>query len=284
VPVAEKVAQDTPTPSGQQVILTLGNGQQVLLADNAAATQAMQADAAIVQASDSQLVYQAGAMRDRVVYNKIQTPNGKQFSLQLSDGSKIWLNAASAIRFPTHFHADIREVELLAGEAYFEVAKRTSQPFMVKVHNAAHQEMTVQVLGTHFNISAYAEDDEVKTTLVEGSVLVKAGVEKHKLQPGWQARMGNHSLQERLQIDKQVDLSMVTGWRHGMFYFRNADPMSVLRTIARWYDVKLAVNNVAGVGIFNGELERTTPISTVVHLLNESGFKIKLQGNTLSTE
>ncbi|NII26120.1 hypothetical protein HB364_13585 [Pseudoflavitalea sp. X16] len=268
-------------PSKDQVVLTLANGEQVIMSGNA--TIPAQRGVSLDRPDSSQLIYTAdGRARDELAYNTIHTPNGRQFTVKLGDGTKIWLNAASVIRFPVSFNAAVRTVEL-TGEAYFEVAPDKEKPFIVQVRSGQKEDMQVKVLGTHFNISAYNEDDTIRTTLLEGSVQVEKSGAQMRLVPGQQARLAEGNTQ--FSLLRNVNMNEVIGWKEGMFYFRNADPKTVLHTISRWYNLTPVIKmDPSRVGVFNAEVKHTTPLPVILHLLKESGFKIRLEGGTLIAE
>jgi len=214
-------------PGGNKAILTLSNGSKVTLNDSKNGLLATQAGALILK-KDSLLSYKSTAGKtDAVTYNTINTPNGGQYQLVLADGTRVWLNAASSLKFPTEFNGNNRTVEL-TGEAYFEVAKDKHKPFNVKTAN-----QTVQVLGTHFNVNSYTDEAVVKTTLLEGSVKVYSATASVLISPGQQALLSNN----QLLVNKDPDVNEVIAWKNGMFQFNEADIQTIMRQIARWYDI-----------------------------------------------
>ncbi|HEY9259959.1 FecR family protein, partial [Chitinophaga sp.] len=196
----------------------------------------------------------------------------KQYQLVLADGSSVWLNAASSVRFPAAFSGNVRRVEI-TGEAYFEVAPLLRNgkkvPFIVSTHG-----MEVQVLGTHFNVNAYPDERTIKTTLLEGSVIVTKGKTKQLLKPGEQARLdpGNN-----LVLYKDVDTDREIAWKNGYFSFDQADLSSVMRQISRWYDVDIVYAGQVPDRHFGGEISRTSRVSEVLKILEESKVHFKIE-------
>jgi transmembrane sensor len=181
--------------------------------------------------NNGQVAYKViGGKQSDVLFNTLTTPRGGQFRLALPDGSEVWLNAASSIKYPTAFTGKDRKVEI-TGEAYFEIAHDASKPFKVRVNG-----MEVNVLGTHFNINAYHDEAFVNTTLLQGKVsLTKAGAVA-LLRPGQQARVDNT---RSISVLNNVDVDQVVAWKNGYFSFEKADLQTVMRQIARWYDVDI---------------------------------------------
>src|SRR6185312_1588485 len=191
----------------------------------------------------------------------------------LSDGSKVWLNAESAITFPTAFTGNERKVTI-KGEAYFEVAHDASKPFQVTVNG-----MQVQVLGTHFNINAYEDDDYIKTTLLQGSVKVTKGNESVLIAPGEQAKVNNAS--GDIKIKKDVDLDEAVAWKNGFFYFSHADLQTVLRQFSRWYDVDVEYEGVLPKRLFEGKIQRSLNLSEALRILETNDVHFKIMGKKI---
>lgn len=260
------------TPGGNKAVLTLGNGTQVILDEAKNGNVASQGNTTIIKI-DGKLAYEKKGAANEVMYNTITTPRGGQYQLELADGSKIWLNASSSLRFPTAFPGKERMVEL-TGEGYFEVAKNTAQPFYVKVNN-----MQVEVLGTHFNIMAYADESAVNTTLLEGSVKIRTGNTTSLLKPGQQARLQ----QENIKIKEDVDVEEVVAWKNGFFQFdRNTNIQQVMRQISRWYDVDINYDGAVPKRSFGGKISRESNLSEVLKVLEVSKIHFKLEGKKLS--
>lgn len=219
------VAQQDIAPGGNKARLVLGNGQSVLL-DQAADGPLAAGSGEQVKKQDQVLVYGPGGTGS----NTLITPNGGQYQVQLADGTKVWLNAASSLQYPASFNGNDRTVTL-SGEAYFEVAEDAAHPFFVKVDG-----MTVQVLGTHFNINAYREEKLFTTSLTEGAVRVVSGSQRMILSPGEQTTLDQHS--GRLKRSAG-DVEDAIAWKNGIFTFKNDELSAVMRDISRWYDVEV---------------------------------------------
>ena len=210
-------------------------------------------------------------------YNQITTPKGGQYKLVLSDGTQVWLNAASALRFPLHFGSNQRKVEL-SGEAYFEVAKN-SVPFLVKT---ASQE--IKVLGTHFDVNAYDDEKSTRTTLLEGSVQVRRlqpDIRKKTqtllLKPGQQSRLDAGSLSV-LPIDAEEEVA----WKNGSMSFVNADIQSIMRQVSRWYNVEVVYSGNVPVRLFTGSISRKAKLSELLTILKLSKINFSLHGRQLT--
>jgi len=269
-------------PGGNKAMLTLANGSTIVLDSAGKGMLAQQGETVVNKTGDGLLAYNAaGAGHEAIGYNTVSTPRGGQYQVVLPDGSKVWLNAASSLHFPTAFAGAERNVEL-TGEAYFEIKKDKDKPFHVKVHD-----MQVEVLGTHFNVMAYDEEDSVKTTLVEGRVKVSQGAGMVMLSPSQQASLGKDGRQ--LVIDKNVNIDKAVAWTNGLFYFENEDIKTIMRQLARWYDVDvmLAYDNAASATLYkySGEISRQVPFSSVLHMLElAGGVSFKIEGNTITVK
>jgi ferric-dicitrate binding protein FerR (iron transport regulator) len=255
-------------PGGNKAILTLANGVQIILdsAGNGALTQ--QGNTKIIKLNNGQLSYNAlNEKPDQVLYNTISTPRGGQYQVVLADGSKVWLNAASSLRFPTSFTGNGREVTL-TGEGYFEVAHDAAKPFKVLANG-----VEIKVLGTHFNVNAYQDEATIKTTLLEGSVKVGKGGASKTITPGEQAQIENHdnSLNPKIMV-QSVDVDAAVAWKNGSFIFRGNDIQSVMRQLARWYDVEVSyqgnVTDEEFVGVINRS--RYENISEILDMLEKT--------------
>lgn len=228
------VKQEVLTPGSNKAMLTLADGTQIPLDSAANGSLAQQGNTQITN-TNGNLSYQSANNAGAVLYNTVTTPHGGQYQLTLADGSKVWLNAASSIRFPTAFTGKERQVSI-TGEAYFEIAQQANQPFSVQV-SAADRDMTVKVLGTSFNIMAYADEKAVKTALVEGAVQVQHGDQKNVLKPGLEA-----SLADKTFVIAPADLEETLAWKDGKFRFRGTNIKTIMRQLSRWYDMDVAYN------------------------------------------
>jgi len=253
-------------PGGSKAVLTLANGRQVILDDqhNDINTQ----DEAKITRTDSGTITYASTAGE-TLYHTLSTPRGGQFHVTLPDGSGVWLNAASSLRYPTSFAGKERKVEL-SGEAYFEIAPDASRPFTVKA-----EKLETQVLGTAFNIMAYADENAIRATLINGSVKVKAGDANMLLEPGVQASIstGGSTFQT-----SHPDLTEVLAWKNGQFHFVHANIKDVMRQLERWYDIKVSyAGNVENIG-FEGILSRKVTAQQLLETMEATGevhFDIK---------
>lgn len=256
--VAVQAPKKDVAPGGNKAVLTLADGTEISLDSAGNGLLAQQGHTRVIKSGNGQLQYDAPAAAGQTVYNKISTPRGGQFQITLPDGSRVWLNASSSLRYPAAFSGENRTVELL-GEAYFEVAKDARKPFQVRVG-----EMEVKVLGTHFNIMAYEDEEAVKTTLLEGAVEVKKSGSVKKLRPGQGASL--HRRSGVLELLPEVNTEEAVAWKNGYIQFEGADIRSAMRQIARWYDVEVIYKgNVPA--HFRGIVPRNVPVSQVLKML-----------------
>ncbi|GAA4332355.1 FecR family protein [Flaviaesturariibacter amylovorans] len=263
-------------PGGSKARLTLDDGRTIVLDSLANGVVAKQAGATILKTGAGQLAYDPGDDgTGDVVYNTLSIPFGGQYQLVLPDGTKTWLNSGSSIRYPTAFRGAVRKIEL-TGEAYFEVVKNASKPFIVDVARKAE----VEVLGTHFNINAYADEPAIATTLLEGSVRVtgSAARDSRRLEPGQQARI---DLQGRLSVNRQADLNQVMAWKNGIFNFENADLPAVLRQLARWYDIEIVYEAGVPRREFGGKIQRDLNLSQILRILEKNNVHYRTEGRRL---
>lgn len=249
-------------PGGDKAILTLADGRQIILDSAGNGLVARQGNTEIIKNQDGQLSYSfSGGNADTVPYNLLKTPRGGQYKLILPDGSKVWLNAASSLRYPVAFTGTERRVEI-TGEAYFEIAKDITKPFRVRLN-----QLEVEVLGTHFNINAYDDEESVRTTLLEGKVKITAAGQQQFLAPGQQGQLAAGG---KLKISNDVNLEETVAWKDGNFQFENSDIKSVMRQLARWYDVDVTYKgNVTK--HFIGGISRNVKLSQVLLMLQQTG-------------
>ena len=258
------------TPAISGAILTLADGSQIVL-DSLGNGQVAKQSNTTISNNDGQLIYKAqkGASS---VYNTMSTPKGQKYNLQLADGTKVWLNASSAIKFPTAFSGSTREVSI-TGEAYFEVSPDNKRPFIVDVRG-----MQVEVLGTHFNINAYNDEEVIRTTLLEGSVVITQSMKSKKLIPGQQAVVSKLGL---ISLEQNVNLAQVMSWKNGLFYFEDSSLQEVMREISRWYDVEVVYQEGIPERNFEGEIQRNLKLSEVLRILELNKVKFSLEGRTV---
>lgn len=260
-------------PGGTKAILTLSNGQRIVLDSVSGGKIAVQGTATIVRtgggigytsSNDSGKAGDSG----ETLYNTVTTPKGGQYAIELADGSKVWLNSASSIRFPTVFKGAERMVEL-TGEGYFEIRKNVRMPFSVLVG-----QMKVQVLGTHFDIMAYSDESTINTTLIEGAVAVRAGEQVQRLLPGEQVAL---AADHRMTL-RQADIEKTMAWKNGFFEFDQMDLAAIMRQVARWYDVEIVYQTAPDHTALGGSIGKGLSLAEVLNLLEADGlhhFKIE---------
>jgi transmembrane sensor len=262
-------------PGTNKATLTLSDGSSIDLTDSKKGLLSKQGSVAVGKSGEGEIVYNAKnveAKSTTILYNMISTPRGGQYQVVLSDGTKVWLNAASSIKFPTVFTGHERNVEL-RGEAYFEVAKNKDMPFKVAVGN-----MSVEVLGTHFNVEAYKDEELIKTTLLEGSVKLLTGNREAYLKPGQQGAL-NH--QQTFNI-RSVNTEEAIAWKNGYFIFNNENIQSIMKKIARWYDVEVIYNGKVDERDFGGTVSRFDSVTDVLKSLELTGtVHFKMEGRRI---
>lgn len=259
-------------PAGNKAMLTLGNGTVVDLSastDGAIAEQ----EGTTVNKQQALLIYDAGNGTVQPAINKLTVPRGGKYRLILPDGTKVWLNAASELRFPTAFPGEERVVEL-DGEGYFEVAPDADQPFIVKTAR-----LRVEVLGTHFNVKAYTDESTINTALLEGSVkIVTANGKSSLLKPGDLAKVtADHSI----SITREPDPGQAIAWKEGFFAFRNAEIAVILREIGRWYDVDIKHKGPLTRRRFTGKVSRSYSLAETLSILEASDLHFRQEGKNI---
>lgn len=260
-------------PGGNKAVLTLSNGEEIVLDSAAEGTLAQQGQAKVMKLANGQLSYKvSGSTAAATVYNTITTPRGGQYKLTLADGTHVWLNAASSLQYPAAFSGKERRV-VLSGEGYFEVAKNASMPFHVQV-----SAMDVEVLGTHFNINSYTNEGAIRTTLLEGSVKVGAGKQVRMLKPGQQSSLDSNGA---MKVQDHADVEAAVAWKEGMFQFKGADIETVLRQAERWYDVQFDYKG--GIAVrFSGQISRSANAEQLLKILELTGkVKFEIHGKTI---
>ena len=254
-------------PGGNRATLTLGNGRVVAL-DSATGT-IQEGGIPLIHLGNGQLSYAAtdaaAGATETVEYNVLKTPPGGQYRLILPDGSQVWLNAASSLRFPTRFSGAQRNVSL-EGEAFFDIAPDAAAPFQV-----ATGQMQVQVLGTSFNCMSYADEPAAEITLVTGKIQV--GTEN--LLPGQQARRNNTT--GTFQLKSNVSIDDIIAWKNGQFRFQEADIQTVLRQIGRWYNLEIVYEGNISAEKFTGEIPRNSSIEELTRILQLSNIRFTIQ-------
>ncbi|MGN7721711.1 FecR family protein [Chitinophaga sp. 22620] len=258
------------SPGGNRAVLTLGNGQRIVLDSAANGTLFSQGGIQAVKLDSGALAYNMGGTGAEIQMHTLSTPVGGQFRITLSDGTAIWLNAASTLKFPSSFTGGERAVEI-TGEAYFEVAKNKAMPFKVMFNGSS-----VEVLGTHFNIMAYPDEARSKVTLLEGSVAVSNPSGRQLLRPGMQALVGSSITTGPANVEEAV------AWKNGLFIFDNEDIHSIMRKLARWYDVKPEYADAMQGVTFSGTVSRYSNVSGVLEMLEMTeSVRFELQGGAI---
>ena len=262
-------------PGTTKAVLTLADGSRITLDSARFGELAVQGKTSVMH-NNGTIKYVGSQdpvekmVARNVLYNTMTTGLGEQSPpLTLSDGTQVWLNALSSIRFPVVFTGNTREVEI-TGEAFFDIAKDQSKPFHVK-----SKDQDIEVLGTQFNINSYPDEPDSRTTLVQGKIKVIAGQEL-VLEPGQQA-----SVHEGIRLVKDADIDQALAWKTGLFNFNHADLPTVLRQLSRWYDIDVKFEGQIPVRAFHGKITRDLQLSQVIHLLQDVKVKFRIEGKTL---
>lgn len=263
-------------PGFNKATLTLADGSNIDLNAARSGLLSKQGGVLVDKAGNGKLVYDANSAngdKGAALNNILTTPRGGQYQLILSDGTKVWLNAASSLKFPAVFTGKERNVELV-GEAYFEVAKNKNMPFRVSTGK-----LNIEVLGTHFNVSAYQDDDAIKTTLLEGSVKLTTANNKALLKPGEQATLGQ---QQHINI-QSINTDDAVAWKNGYFVFNNENIQCIMKKISRWYDVEVVYYGKVDENDFGGTVSRFDSVNEVLKSLELTGtVHFKLDGRRIT--
>ncbi|SIQ42113.1 FecR family protein [Mucilaginibacter lappiensis] len=261
-------------PGGNKAILTLGDGSKIVLDSAQNGLLAHQGNTKIVKSANGHINYdQTAKGNTTAIYNTMTTPRGGKYDLQLSDGTKVWLNASSSITYPIAFSGTERRVTI-TGEAYFEVAKNKEMPFKINVNGQEE----VQVLGTHFNIMAYSDEAAVKTTLLEGSVKIVKDKLTSMLKPGQQAQLTTDG---KLSVTDDADINAVMAWKNGQTLFVNEDIKTIMRQISRWYDIDVEYQGEMPTRLFTGGISRESNLSILLKVLELNKIHFKMAGKKL---
>lgn len=263
-------------PGAKRAMLTLADGSKISLVDAGKGDIARQAGIRIIKTNDGNLTYAGSDTHTDNMFNTIQTPKGGEFQINLPDGTKVWLNAESSLKYPVAFNGNERKV-ILTGEAYFEVTPNKKMPFKVLTNK-----QEVEVLGTHFNVNAYEDNRRTKTTLVEGSVKVKEFIHANVrlLKPGQLAVLEENSL-----YIKEADIESEIAWKNGYFIFNDEELESIMLKISRWYDINVVyTNGLSNKDVkFGGIVSRSKNISVVLNTMERTGkVHFKLQGKQVT--
>ncbi|MBS0032373.1 FecR family protein [Chitinophaga sp. 22321] len=257
-------------PGSDKAVLTLANGEEVVL--DSTQGKMMQQGSTTIHLQNGQVVYTNATAAQTDAYNVLTTPPGGQYQLVLPDGSKVWLNAASSLRFPAGFSGRERKVEL-KGEAYFEVAENVKMPFVVQTGDN-----TVQVLGTHFNLMAYQEEPSTNVTLLEGAVRVLHKTDTALLKPGQQAILAAN---RRIETVKLADTEKIIAWKNGYFSLNGEGTAVVMRQLARWYNTEVEYAGKVPDLKFEGSIKRSYDLRDVLAILEESGIHFRVEGRKI---
>lgn len=271
-------------PGRDGAVLTLADGRQVVLDSLGNGLISMESGSQVLL-QDGQLTYDpAGSTSGEAGYNTMSTPKGRQFCVKLPDGTKVWMNAASSIRYPTIFTGTERKVELF-GEAYFEVVKNRSMPFRVKMNNSVE----VEVLGTSFNLNAYENEENINATLLEGSVKVVA--ERRNLpaersvilKPGQQAQISQGGQQSKtgIKIVNDADIEKVMAWKNKAFDFTDVSLKEVMKQLERWYDIEVVYESTVPKTELTGKMTRDVTLNELLKNLADLGVRCRLEGRTV---
>jgi ferric-dicitrate binding protein FerR (iron transport regulator) len=275
----ETVARQVITPGGNKAYLTMANGARIALNDTKNGDLEAQSGIKITKSSNGILVYQVQKTKTNQTdtatkFNTIETPRGGQYQVVLDDGTKVWLNAMSSLRFPVTFNGKQRKVEL-SGEGYFEVAKDKSKPFLV-VSNGS----IVRVLGTHFNVNAYRDNAEMTATLLEGSVEMIRNKSNALLVPGQQGKIEANN--DQISVSN-ADLEEVMGWKNGLFIFHKENIVDVMRKVSRWYDVDVEYSGNVKNKVFGGSISRYKDITELLdNLALTQAIHYKIEGRRVT--
>ncbi len=256
-------------PGRSGAILVLSDGSKVVLDTVKNGVIALQSGTEVVLANGQLTYLEPKQKNTAVAYNTMTTPKGRQFQVSLPDGSKVWLNAASSLRYPTAFTGTERRVEI-TGEAYFEVAENKQIPFKVIVNNA----MEVKVLGTHFNINAYEDENAVKTSLLSGRIqasIITSDPKKEQsilLKPGEQVQLKTNG---PLNLVNGADMAKVMAWKNGLFNFEGMHLREAMRQLSRWYDIEVAYEEGIPDIIFGGKMPMDINLSQLLLVLQDAG-------------
>lgn len=286
-PVVRQETAQQPTgtadiaPGREQALLTLADGSTIVLDSASSGILATQGNAQVIKLANGSIAYHAeGAGQVETVTNTMSTPRGGKYHLVLPDGTGVWLNAASSITYPSVFTGKERAVSI-KGEVYFEVVKNAQVPFTVALDHSTK----IEVTGTSFNINAYSDEPQYKTTLLEGIVKVHAGGSVKPLKPGQQAQTAMSDIPDVVTVTDNVNLEQVMAWKNGVFSFKNAGIYEVMRQVSRWYDLDIEYRGitpkVAERQRFSGDIGMDLNLSAMLRVLEKSQVHFLLEGKKL---
>lgn len=265
-------------PGRNRALLTLADGSVIGLDTSARGKIATQGGVKIIKGEEGEILYYSDPQTTpEAGFNSITTPKGGKYCVVLSDGTKVWLNSASSIRFPAGFENGVRDV-VLTGEAYFEVTKSCGKPFHVRAGN-----ISVEVLGTKFNINAYREEGRISTTLVQGKIRVTKPADGGSsqgllLKPGKQANLADNGI---LTVDQSPHIDEVLAWKNGVFNFVNTPVPEILREIARWYDLEIVYEGEIPDKRLTGTFSRNVGLDQLTEMLRYAGINMSIDKKRL---
>lgn len=268
-------------PGSYKAKLTLNDGSIVIL-DSAVGELAKQGHA-VVKNEKGQLIYDVSAdsksfKEVHEVYNTLSTSIGEAYMMKLSDGSEIWLNSGSSVKFPVLFTASERIISV-SGEVYLNVAKDSKRPFKVEVLQEGGKKCEVQVLGTSFNVMAYPDEQKIETTVLEGKIVFTNGSIKRSLIPGQQVTLDEQGV---VKIWNEVKTDVITAWKNEDFYFKSNDLKAIMRHLARWYGIQVQYEGPITEELFSGQISRNKNLSEVLKLIQQSGIKFRVEGKKVT--
>ncbi|RQO74474.1 anti-sigma factor [Pedobacter sp. KBW06] len=272
-PVSQITMENDFGPGKAGATLTLANGRKITLRDASMGELAEEDGVVISKSADGQVAYELKKTGIGMSgTNILSTARGETYKLILPDGSSVWLNAASSIQYPANFNSADKRIVQLKGEAYFEIAKDRKHPFIVKSFGRE-----IEVLGTHFNINAYSDESNIKTSLLEGSILISQKNKRQLLKPGEQAILSEDEIAVRT-----VNVDEAVSWKDGYFEFQAADIQTVMRQISRWYNVEVHYERPISKETFTGRISRTKNISQILEMLEASkAVHISIKGRRI---
>lgn len=274
VRIARVLSNDVKAPQSNKATITLANGQKVYLDSAGNGALAILGNVKLVKLASGKIAYQHDSreVSTKMEYNTLSNPRGsKVINMTLVDGSRVWLNAGSSLAYPVSFMSNERKVSV-TGEAYFEVTHDASRPFIVN-----NGSMDIRVLGTHFNVNTFEDDgNDIKVTLLEGSVKINNGNATGLLKRGQQAVVN-----KEIKILNGVDLDLVMAWKNGYFQFDNVSLQNVLKVVSRWYDVDIVYEGYNHPREFVGEIQRDLNLSEMLKILQKNKLHFKIEGNKL---
>ncbi|SFH37613.1 FecR family protein [Pedobacter insulae] len=257
-------------PGGNRAKLILSDGREINLENAATGTLANESGAIATKNSEGVISYSmAESSASASTFNTIQTPNGGTYQVRLPDGTKVWLNATSSLKYPVSFSGRKERMVELIGEAYFEVSHNARQPFLVSTST-----QTVEVLGTHFNINSYADEGRIITTLEEGSVKIASSANSKIIKPGEQSVNEGGKLQVQA-----ANMETALAWKNGNIIFKSATINEIMRQVKRWYNIEVIYEGKANPNLFSGGISRNSKLSVLLNVLKDNGINFELKEN-----